>query len=102
MGIPPGIASEHEGGCSGKSTDTRCNSELTTAEMDASGASEGIEDNGNMLMNLQNTSERECEHVERRSREHSPGRTQDELNEPDDLHSYREGPQMMGMTVVVI
>jgi hypothetical protein len=69
-------------------------------EADASGASEGVEDDGERPTKLRNASERADEPLEHRSREDSPGTAPDEPDEPGgetavpgDAHSTQEGPR---------
>jgi hypothetical protein len=57
---------------------------LTRGEADASGASEGVEDDGNLSMNLRNASEHERERSRRRNRDYSPKRAQYEQDPPGD------------------
>ena len=72
-------------------------------EADASAASEGVEDHGNVWKNLRETSERVGERPERRTRANSLKKARDRLYDPggeaidaDDLHLYQGGPTDRG------
>ena len=72
-------------------------------EADASAASEGVEDHGNVSKNLQETSEHVGEWPERRTRANSLKKARDwlydlggEAVDADDLHLYQRGPTDQG------
>jgi hypothetical protein len=77
-----------------------CDVERTGGEADASGVSEGAEDDRERPTKPRNASERADEPLEHRSREDSPGTAPDEPDEPGgetavpgDAHSTQEGPR---------
>jgi hypothetical protein len=95
---PPSVELEGE-----RKTVASCDVERNGGEADASGASDGVEDDGKRPMDLRKTSERADEPLEHRSREDSPGTAPDEPDEPGgetavpgDAHSTQEGPRCKG------
>jgi hypothetical protein len=73
---------------------------LASAEMDASGASDGVVDDEKRPMNLRNASERERERSKPMDQEDSPGRPGEEPDEPGgeaavpgNVHGTQERPR---------
>ena len=74
---PPSVELEGERRCIAS-----CDVGLTSAKTDASGASDGVEDDGKRPMNLRKTLERVDEPSEHRNQENPPGRTQVDPSDP--------------------